>query len=223
MGPLIAIVGSDGAGKSTVGEALIAWLKEQGPAELCHLGKQSGNLGRWVAGLPLIGRLMGKSIDKNLSKAESTKGPGFLTSIVIYAFTVRRVYRFRKMLRLRERGVTILADRFPQISMPAAIDGPGFGKVGHNRGIAKYLAKREWRQFEWMTSHCPDLVVRLIVDLETAIARKPDHAPERLAPKIAEIPQLTFGGARIVDIDATQPIDQVIAAAKAAIAPVLKR
>lgn len=221
MAPLIAIVGSDGAGKSTVGEALIAWMRSQRPAELCHLGKQSGNLGRLLADLPLVGKRMGRSIEQNVQKAESAKGPGFFASLVIYAFTIRRMRRFRRMLALRERGIAILADRFPQLSLPSGIDGPGFGRVRCDRGIARILAAREWRQFEWMTSHRPDLVIKLRVDVATAIARKPDHVPERLAAKIDEIARIDFH-APTVEIDANQPVEVVIAEAKSAIAPLLQ-
>ena len=51
-----------------------------------------------------------------------------------------------------------------------------------------------------MASHKPDLVIKLNVDLEIAIT-----------------PQLTFGGAQLVDIDANQPLEQVLVDAEKAI------
>lgn len=221
--PLIAIVGSDGSGKSTVGEALLAWLREQGPAELCHLGKQSGNLGRAIARWPLFGRRLERTIDDKVKQAGSDRGPSLAATVTIFLFSLRRLRRFRRMEGLRRRGVTILADRFPQLAVPSAIDGPGFGKVRSDRGLAKRLAAREWEQFRWMTAHRPDLVIRLNVDVATAMARKPDHKPAALASKIADIPHLSFDGAPIADIDATRPLDEVIAEAKAAIGAVLAR
>ena len=74
-----------------------------------------------------------------------------------------------------------------------------------------------------MEGYPPDIVIRLNVDLATAMARKPDHRPASLAAKIHDVPRLTFNGARIVDLDATQPLDGVIEQAKAAIAAVLRR
>jgi thymidylate kinase len=221
LGALIAIVGSDGSGKSTVGEALLAWLRQSGPAELCHLGKQSGNLGRAVGRMPLLGQRMERTIEDKVKQAEGPRGPGLIEALTIYAFSLRRLRRFQRMLRHRRSGVTILADRFPQLAVPAGLDGPGFGRVKTDRGIAKRLAALEWRQFEWMTSHRPDLVIRLNVDVATAIARKPDHSRERLAAKIADISRLSFAGAPIVDIDATRPIEEVVAEAKAAVAGTL--
>jgi hypothetical protein len=68
-----------------------------------------------------------------------------------------------------------------------------------------------------MTSNLPDLVLRLNVDLETAYARKPDHSRESLARKVAATPLLKFNGAPIADLDATAPLDDVVAAAKEAV------
>jgi thymidylate kinase len=218
--PLIAIVGSDGSGKSTVGDALLAWLQESRPAALCHLGKQSGNLGRAIGRLPLFGTGMERSIDRTV-KRTAMRRPPLLASLVICAFALRRLARFRRMLALRRKGFTILADRFPQLAVPAGLDGPGFARVQADRGLARRLAAWERRQFDWMTGHRPDLVLRLNVDVATAVARKPDHKPEALAAKIAEIHRLSFNGAPVVDIDANRPLAEVLAAAKAAITTVL--
>ena len=68
--PLIAVIGSDGSGKSTVCEHLIAYVKKYGPAERVHLGKQAGNVGRAVVQLPIVGRYLGKAIDRNVVKNE---------------------------------------------------------------------------------------------------------------------------------------------------------
>lgn len=214
---LIAIVGSDGSGKSTVGAALLDWLGEQGPVELCHLGKQSGNLARTISRAPIVGKRAKKRIDHEVDTAGEDRGPGTVAALIIYAFSLRRLRRFRRMLRHRKRGVTILADRFPQLAVPAGIDGPGFARVKLASPLSRRLAAREMRAFEWMTSHRPDLVLRLNVDVDTAIARKPDHDPAALTRKIKEIGNLSFAGAPIVDIDATRPLAEVIAAAKSAI------
>jgi len=222
VGPLIAIVGSDGSGKSTVGEALVAWMAQSRPAALCHLGKQSGNLGRAIGRLPVVGSGVERSIDRKVGQVNGRQRPASpLASLVIYSFALRRLARFRRMLALRRKGVAILADRFPQTAVPAGLDGPGFARVRADRGLARWLAGLERRQFSWMTGFRPDLVLRLNVDVATAVARKPDHKPEALANKIAEIHRLSFNGARIVDLDANRPLEEVLAAAKAAVATML--
>lgn len=223
MAPLIAIVGSDGSGKSTVGEHLLAWLRESRPTELRHLGKQTGNIGRAIAKWPIIGRKLDKAITVKAGKAQDPKGPGAFTALVIYLFSMRRVRRFRRMLAIRRRGVTILADRFPQVEVPGPMDGLGLSKVARNGSLAHVLAHRERRHYEWMAGYRPTLVLRLTVDLATAFARKPDHRYASLKTKIEHVAQLSFGGAPIVDIDATQPLDEVLRQAKQAIAAALSR
>jgi thymidylate kinase len=217
--PLIALVGSDGSGKSTVGEALLAWMREQRPTELCHLGKQTGNIGRMIGRWPLIGRRFEKSLMTKADKAKDAKGPGLLTGLVIYLFSMRRVRRFKRMLKHRAQGIAILTDRFPQNEIPGPMDGLGLTNV--HGPILRWLARRERAHYDWMAEQRPDLVLRLTVDFDTAFARKPDHRPSSLKTKIADIARLKFGGAPVIDIDTTRPLDEVLVNTKAAIAKVL--
>lgn len=220
--PLIAVVGCDGSGKTTVTQELHSWLSATRPTALCHLGKQSGNIGRAIARLPLVGPRLGKTIRKHAKQASSAKGPSLGAALIVYAFVIRRTLRFRRMQRLRRAGFTIIADRFPQLDTPKTLDGVQLDKAPQSGPIAK-LARMERRRFEHMTGTIPDLVIRLNVDLETALQRKPDHEPDTLVRKIASVPILNFKGARIVDIDATRPLREVLSQAQSAITESLER
>ncbi|HEL4614288.1 TPA: thymidylate kinase [Klebsiella pneumoniae] len=217
--PLIAVIGSDGSGKSTVCEHLIDYVKKYGPAVRVHLGKQAGNVGRAASKLPLLGRSVGKAIESNTKKVKTTKSRiGLLPSVVIIAFVVRRLLRFRRMLAFRRQGFIVLTDRFPQAQIPGAYDGTVFPVNVEGNRVVRWLAERERVAFLWMEGHKPDLVVKLHVDLDVACARKPDHRKAALEKKIAVTPLLTFEGADIVNIDANKPIDEVLTAAEKAIA-----
>lgn len=218
--PLIAIIGSDGSGKSTVSEHVLDWARKFGPAEAFHLGKQSGNIGRALSQLPLVGSLLDRKITKESVRKDKLRGeksPKFSTVLVIYVFLLRRVYRFKRMLATWHTGVIIVADRYPQLDLPDAYDGTGLSVTATGNPIVRWLARRERQRFEWMTSFRPDLVIRLNVDLDTACARKPDHKREALARKIAATPQFTFNGAPIAEIDSSRPLAEVLEAAKAAV------
>jgi len=224
--PLIALVGCDGSGKSTVGEELLAWInKDYGPAAVAHLGKQQGNAGRSARSLPLIGNWLGRLIKRKASVVHKNrtvdKAPNTLAAIVMHAFTLRRLRRYRRMMALRRKGIIVIADRYPQLDTHSAPDSPDMTVTAQGSRFVRRLAQREQSAFEWMTGYVPDLVIRLNVDLDTAFARKPDHRRESLARKISVLPQLTYSGAPIVEIDASQPLDQVLAAAKAAVTPTL--
>lgn len=117
--PLIAVIGSDGSGKSTVCEHLITVVEKYGAAERVHLGKQAGNVGRAVVKLPLMGKSLNKSIERNKVKT-AKKLPGPVPALVITAFVARRLLRFRHMLACRRRGLIVLTDRYPQDQIPGA-------------------------------------------------------------------------------------------------------
>ncbi|MFT8563427.1 MAG: nucleoside triphosphate hydrolase, partial [Acetobacter orientalis] len=89
-------------------------------------------------------------------------------------------------------------------------------------GFVKFLTQIEQKVYEHMATFRPDIVLRLNVDLQTALARKPDHRPDALKQKVADVPRLTFNGAPIVELDATQPLEQVLATARTHVAAVLK-
>ena len=226
LAPLIAIIGTDGSGKSTVGDHIAGWITRYGPAGRVHLGKQSGNVLRALGRVPLIGGVTERLIERKVKavnkEIKADKQPTLLPALVISLFTLRRKRRFKRMLALRRQGLIVVTDRFPQVEVPGAYDGPGFPETSTGSPLVVRLAKHEHAVFAWMASHRPDLVLRLNVDLDTACRRKPDHRSEALARKIAVTPLLTFSGARIVDIDAAQPLAQVLAQAEAAIAVVME-
>jgi thymidylate kinase len=217
---LIAVIGCDGSGKSSVSEAILGCVAAYGPVEAAHLGKQSGNIGRAIAGLPLVGRALDRVIvrktdDTRAQRAQ--KNPGLVTALVISAFSLRRLRRFRRMMTLRRRGRIIVTDRYPQLEVAGAYDGPDLSVTATGSVLVRWLAQRERAAFEWMTSFPPDLVLRLNVDLDVACARKPDHRRELLAAKVAATPLLKFNGAPIAEIDANLPLDEVVAAARTAV------
>ncbi|MGJ8523815.1 hypothetical protein R84981_002528 [Carnimonas sp. R-84981] len=215
IAPIIAVIGCDGSGKSTVCEHLTSWIQGFGPTQQVHLGKQSGNVGRAIAKWPVVGGFLNKKINKKSNKANASmdkrKLPDLLPALVMGAFTVRRLRRFKRMLKLRAAGNIIVADRFPQTAIDGAYDGPRFPRSDDGSAIVRALARHERKAFDWMTATRPTLVIRLNVDLDVACARKPDHKRESLARKIDVTPQLSYKGAPIADIDTNQPLDSVLA------------
>lgn len=221
--PLIAIVGCDGSGKSTLAADIAAELARERTVAVCYLGLGSGTLGQRIAALPLIGPLVTPALTRRAKRTRTTgeRIPGLSTALVVYAFSLARRRRFRRMLALRRAGATIITDRYPQIEVPGFYDGPGLSAAqAGSRAVAR-LATRERRMYVWMAGHLPDIVIRLNVDLATAHSRKPDHDPALLAQKIAATAQLRFGGALIVDIDARADYGEVRRQVMQAVRPVL--
>lgn len=222
LAPLVAVVGCDGSGKSTVAAHLLTWVQAYGPTATVHLGRQAGNVGRALARLPLVGgwfdRLIHRKVHGVHRDLDRERTPGVLPALVISLFTLRLRWRFRRMLGLRRRGFIVVTDRYPQMDVPRAYGGPDLTVGLQGSGFVRWLAEREQAAFRHMTRWRPDLVLRLNVDLDTACSRKPDHRREALRVKIAATPLLTYAGAPIVDIDASRPLAEVLAAAEAAVA-----
>lgn len=219
LAPLIAIVGTDGSGKSTVSEAVLGHVRRYGPADTAHLGLRSGDAGRAIKRWPLIGPALERMLTRKAGQARDTKDkiPGAATALVIYIFSVLRIRRFKRMLAKRRAGTIIVTDRYPQIEVPGFYDGPGLSAARAEGPLVSWLARRERAHYEWMAGFVPDLVIRLNVDLETAFERKPDHKYESLRQKVEATPKLKFNGAPIVDLSSLDPLPSVIAQAEAAI------
>lgn len=217
---VIAVIGCDGSGKSTLTADLLARLRAKGPIELLYLGQSSGNIADWIRSLPLIGPPIGRYLVRRAARAhgQDKKAPDTATTLVIYLLSLWRAHKFRRMLALHRRGVVVITDRYPQAEVPGFyFDGPGLVAVNTESWLARKLAARELRLYQWMASHVPALVIRLNIDADTAHARKPDHKLAMLRDKVAVIPSLHFNGARILDLDGRDPYAQVLAAALDAI------
>lgn len=215
---VIAVVGCDGSGKSTLTADLFTHLRDEQSTELLYLGQSSGNIADWIRSLPLIGPAFGRYLVRKAERAhdkdKKTASPDVPTALVIHLLSRWRNHKFHRMLALNRRGVVVIADRYPQAEVPGFyFDGPGLA-AGTVRGtVVRWLAARELRLYQRMASHVPALVIRLNIDADTAHARKPDHKLSMLQDKVTVIPALNFNGARIVDLDGCDPYPQVLHAA----------
>ncbi|WBO21035.1 nucleoside/nucleotide kinase family protein [Sphingomonas abietis] len=207
MAPLVAFVGCDGSGKSTLTTDLFKAVSDVQPTAVSYLGLGSGAIGERIKRLPIIGRHVERRLARKAAQTRTRgeKIPGLFTALVVYMFSLARLRRFNQMLKLRRAGVVILTDRYPQIEYPGFYDGPGLSAASPRSRLVFALARQERRLYEYMTSFRPDVVVRLDVDVDTALARKPDHRADLLRKKVEVTPLLRFAGAPIVDLDATLP------------------
>ena len=206
LAPVIAFIGADGAGKSTLIGDLLPYVRQHCPAEAGYLGLGSGPLGRKIDALPVIGPPLARFLKTRARQARDPNGkiPDLLTALVLYRYSLNRKARFDKICALRRAGIAILADRYPQAEIAGFYDGPGLSA-------------------EEMALYRPTLILRLNIDFATALKRAGDHEVGLLAQKVAATSKLTFNGAPIIEIDAEQPYEQVLDEAKQAIDAVLGR
>ncbi|MBD1601775.1 hypothetical protein [Pseudomonas typographi] len=210
LAPLIAIVGSDGAGKTTLAASVCSALQGEGAA-YAYLGLGSGALGLKIQAWPLLGPMLARRLGAKAKQArtEGERIPGVFTAAVIYGFSRRRVRRFKQMLALRKQAGVVICDRYPQLEIPGFYDGPGLSAARPANRFTAWLAKRELSLYHQMASYRPTLVIRLNIDADTAFARKPEHNLALLRQKVQATPLLRFNGARIVEVDASRPLAEV--------------
>lgn len=217
---VVAVVGCDGTGKSTLTADLLTNLRRRGAAERRYMGLISGEMGDKIKHLPLVGVRLERYLAAKARRAQDMekKLPGTFTAIVMYLFSLWRVRQLRRLMRLAQSGVLVIADRYPQAEIPGFnYDGPGLTADRTNNWLVRRLAARELKLYQWMAEQKPALIIRLNIDADTAFARKPDHHLSELRDKIAVMPRIRYNGANVRDIDARMPYPQVLQAALQAV------
>jgi thymidylate kinase len=223
---VIAVVGCDGSGKSSLTTDLNNLLGETRPTRLLYLGQSSGNIGAWIKALPLIGTPAGRYLARKAESShdKTTKTTDKATALAIFCLSLWRAYKFRRMLSLNNRGVVVVTDRYPQAQISGFYyDGTGLGAVKTNSWLVRKLAAVEFRLYQWMANHVPALVIRLNVDADTAHARKPDHKLSVLKDKVTVIPNLRFNGAQVLDLNGCAPYQEVLSTALQAAGNAIKK
>ncbi|KQZ63696.1 hypothetical protein ASD67_03840 [Sphingopyxis sp. Root1497] len=218
LAPLIAVVGSDGSGKSTLSADLLAHIQKTRAAESGYLGLGSGEQGRRIGRWPIIGPPLHRFLDGIADRLREPGEPipGALAARYALNKSKKRRAKFDALLDQRRAGKVIVTDRYPQLEVPGLHDGPILAGRATTPRLAAMQAE-ERALYAEMAAYKPTLVVRLHVDVDTVMLRKPDHDRALITRKVETVPLLTFNGAPIVDIDATIPYDEELAVAIAAV------
>ncbi|MFT4053822.1 MAG: nucleoside triphosphate hydrolase [Novosphingobium sp.] len=213
LAPCVALIGCDGSGKSTLAGDLTVLLNREYPTRSMYLGLGTGDLGRRIGRMPLVGGILEGFLSAKASKAHAASNkrlPGLATALVMFGLSLVRKRRFDQVMAMRRRGIRVITDRYPQAQLPGGFDGPGLAWARRGTPAVERLAARERDLYREMAACRPTLVIRLNVDVDTALARKSDHTRLLLEKKLAILPTLQFGGAPIIDVDATRPYLDVL-------------
>lgn len=221
-GRVIAVVGGDGAGKSTLVSSLADWL--QGPLDtrVLHMGKPPPSVSTLaVKGSVYTARrmhLLPGWLPNYPTPEEYGEGPPsiawLLWQLVTAADRSRQHHRVRT---LAARGYLVLCDRFP-VEQVTQMDGSRTGWVRESdlSAVALRLVRAERRHYA--TIGHPDVLLVLRVDPDTAVQRKRGVDPaEFVRQRSAEVFAIDWRGTGAVLLDASRPAEAVLADARAAI------
>jgi hypothetical protein len=218
-GCVVAIVGVDGSGKTTVNAAIRAWLGSEVDVVPIYFGTGDGKpsllLKLFKLMLPLVKCIL-TAKPKGASHGKvSGRPPSLLYGLLltVWAIIVAREKRSKLLAARRgaERGVVIITDRYPQNEIASFNDGPLLTRL---TWIPRWLRNREAAAYALAQRLKPDLVVELEVLAETAARREAEMDPAVIRERVTDLRRLTFAGAPIVRINAEQPLFDVIRAVK---------
>ena len=218
-GCMVALMGVDGSGKSTSVSTMRAWLGTKVDVVPIYFGTGDGRpsllLRPFKLTIPLIRRLL-RSKPRVASHGKiSGPAPGLLYSVLLMVWAVVVAMDKRKKLvaarRGTNRGLIVLADRFPQNQIIGFNDGPLLTRL---TVVPHWLRRFEGAAYNLARRLPPDLVIKLVVTPETAARREPEMDPAVIRERIAALQRLELPGARVVCVDAEQPLADVIRAVK---------
>jgi len=189
-GRTIVILGSDGAGKSTLIKNLYQSFSRK--IDVCSL----------YMGLPKPS----KSNNPLLAKLFRRLGLFPLWNVIVKKSNLSKGYK------LKSHGALILCDRFPQHYNEGIMDGPLLNRWRKSSNpIKTYFSKLEYNLFEEMANTNIDLVIKLIVDSETS-ARRGKHSLKMAKHKTSILSDLRFPNAKqTIELDASEMGEEQVA------------
>lgn len=200
-GAVIAFIGQDGSGKSTVSDIIQDWWTWKMDAKKFYLGSGE-HYSSW---------------QKKLHNALPQK-KNFFTKILSawltlsdYVALSKNVYQKVKQAdAYAKRGGLAIFDRFPQIEYAGINDGPKIrsnylGKI-HNPIIKLYAlhcAKTEEKFLKKAVTYTPNVVFKLMLSPEESLIRKPEENIDLVRQKHEIIKKLNIAKDETFVIDAT--------------------
>jgi hypothetical protein len=218
-GSVVAFTGVDGSGKSTITAAMSAWLSPELDVMPIYFGTGAGRPSLLLLPVKLLvplARRVIKTKPKGASHGKiSSRPPGALYSalLTVWATSVAIEKRIKLSAAHRgaARGLLVLADRYPQNEIPRYNDGPLLPRLAR---VPHWLRRFEAGAYTLARRLPPDLVIKLVVLPATSARREPDMDPAVIEERVGDLQRLAFPGARVVCVDAEQPLADVIRIAK---------
>jgi thymidylate kinase len=215
-GAMVAIVGGDGAGKSTALADLDAWLSGELDVRLVHLGKPPWSattygtraalkVGSWTA--DALGRMIPSGRVRHGARTYSSYRPLFW----LLCTARDRKRAFVRARRFTVGGGLVLCDRYPHprlVSMEAPLIRRRAAEEGLDGRIVETMARTEERYHRSIEP--PELLVVLRLDPEVAVSRKHTERSESVRKRGAEVWNIDWRASDAHVVDAGQPADAVL-------------
>ena len=217
-GALIAVVGGDGAGKSSAVDGLWAWLSTGFETRRVHLGKPPRSTTTMLLkGIMVLGRRAGRFSSTRIpAHAMPVEGtfPGYAW-LLWHVLTARDRYReYAGARRSATNGTLVVCDRYPlpQLRLMDTARTTEFAGDPSLGRIARFLVRREATYYERISE--PEIAIVLRVDPDVAVARRGDEEEDFVRPRCEEVWRADWSGSRAIVVDAGRTKEQVLSEVK---------
>lgn len=200
-GLLVAFIGADGAGKSTMTENIKTWLNWKIEVHKFYLGSGDG----------LKKPISYKIYSNSAIPVMVRQWAGAFFYIFMSGYLNRTLKRIKAYCK---KGGIALVDRFPQVQYNGLNDGP---KIKTNisgeyvpASIKRKFEKKEYADFKEAVKYQPDVVIILDISPEESVRRKHENTLAEMKRKIASLNNLKFEDSKVYHIDAVKNMNEEI-------------
>lgn len=208
-GAVIAFLGCDGAGKSTMVDFLYHEYKKKLDVKTIYMGSGDGSSSLLRKPMKLIarrvgGKGLGIAVEKECKekKKKSLKARLYYIAKIIWALTlaIEKKKKLRLITKARNRGMLVLVDRYPQVITSGYSDGPLLTRFFNGgNSVCQWLAKKEYAVYERSAYNAPDLIVKLSLPTDVAVKRKPEMTIDEVEKKKQAVVAVDISPSIIVD------------------------
>ena len=214
-GCLIAIVGSDGSGKSTLSSLLTEKLSKEIEVREIHFGKPPGTIFTYPLRIFItIYRLKNLLLKKNSSLVnKKIKNYSFLTSIRYFILAFERKILLNNALRDIKKGKIIICNRIHSKNF-GVMDSPRLNPKYAKNKFQVFISKMESNFYETMPT--PEILIKLNVPLKDLQLRnrkrikKGKETDSEIKARYEQFKYLKYKYKNIIDIESTSTKEETL-------------
>ena len=203
-GTVLALVGGDGAGKSTCARELLQWLAPSLPVLHAHLGNPPRSFATLVVGGALK---LQRRLERSVSRSHR---PDSLLELVRHLCLARDRFRlYARVQRFAAAGGIAVCERYP-IEQNRPLVGPRIPEAlsGNSGRVARWLGAAEAVYYRYILG--PDAVFVLGLDPELAAQGKPEEPADYVRARGRIIWEADWSKTGAYLIDAGHPLPEVL-------------
>jgi thymidylate kinase len=215
-GALIALIGGDGAGKSTALEALSSWLGKELDVRVVHMGKPPWSAATYAARAAVKSAGLATGLLRRTARVGApARAVDAYRPLVWFVCTARdRSLLYRRARSTADEGVVVLCDRYPH-RLLRLMDVPQIRRLTSGGAAGRLVGRMielEERYHDEIGK--PDQMFVLRLDPEVAAVRKTTESSESVRARGAEIWTADWDGSGAHVVDAAGPAAAVAAELK---------